>query len=57
MYLLCLVSLGFVDRGAIAQEKRLGRYNDAGTTRQLMAEPALGGMPAPGREALGAVLG
>jgi CHAD domain-containing protein len=38
-------------------QERLGRYNDAGTTRHLMAELALDGMPAPGREALGAVLG
>ena len=38
-------------------QERLGRYNDAGTTRQLAAELALDSMPAPGREALGAVLG
>jgi triphosphatase len=38
-------------------QERLGRYNDAGTTRHLMAELALDAMPAPAREALGAVLG
>jgi triphosphatase len=38
-------------------QERLGRYNDAGTTRHLMAELPLDGMPAAGREALGAVLG
>jgi triphosphatase len=38
-------------------QERLGRYNDAGTTRHLMAELAPDSMPAPAREALGAVLG
>jgi triphosphatase len=38
-------------------QERLGRYNDAGTTRHLMAELALDAMPAPAREAVGAVLG
>jgi triphosphatase len=38
-------------------QERLGRYNDAGTTRHLMAELARDAMPAPAREAVGAVLG
>ena len=38
-------------------QERLGRYNDAGTTRHLLAELAPEAMPAPAREALGAVLG
>ena len=38
-------------------QERLGRFNDAGTTRHLIAELAVDGMPVPAREALGAVLG
>jgi inorganic triphosphatase YgiF len=38
-------------------QERLGRTNDAGTTRHLVAELALDTMPAAAREALGAVLG
>jgi triphosphatase len=38
-------------------QERLGRFNDAGATRHLIAELALDGMPVPAREALGAVLG
>jgi inorganic triphosphatase YgiF len=38
-------------------QERLGRYNDAGTTSHLAAELPLDAMPAPAREALGAVLG
>jgi inorganic triphosphatase YgiF len=38
-------------------QERLGRYNDAGTTRHLMAELPRDAMPASAREALGAVLG
>ena len=38
-------------------QERLGRYNDAGTTRHLLAELAPDVMPASAREAFGAVLG
>jgi inorganic triphosphatase YgiF len=38
-------------------QERLGRYNDAGTTRHLLAELAPDAMPAAAREAFGAVLG
>jgi triphosphatase len=38
-------------------QERLGRYNDVGTTRHLLAELAVDALPAPGRQALGAVLG
>jgi len=38
-------------------QERLGRYNDAGGTRRLMAELPVETMSAAGRQALGAVLG
>jgi triphosphatase len=38
-------------------QERLGRYNDVGTTRHLLAELTVDALPAAGREALGAVLG
>jgi triphosphatase len=38
-------------------QERLGRYNDAGTTRALLGELAVDGLPPPARQALGAVLG
>jgi triphosphatase len=38
-------------------QERLGRYNDAGGTRRLMAELPVEIMSAAGRQALGAVLG
>src|SRR5262245_29302939 len=38
-------------------QERLGHYNDAGTTHHLMAGLGLDAMPAPAREAIGAVLG
>ena len=38
-------------------QERLGRYNDAGTTRALLSELAVDGLPPAARQALGAVLG
>jgi len=38
-------------------QERLGRYNDAGATRALLSELVVDGLPAAGRQALGAVLG
>jgi inorganic triphosphatase YgiF len=38
-------------------QERLGRYNDAGTTRALLGELAVDGLPPAARQALGAVLG
>lgn len=38
-------------------QERLGRYNDVGTTRNLLGELAVEALPATGRQALGAVLG
>src|SRR5262249_13462684 len=38
-------------------QERLGRYNDARTTRHLMTGLVLGPVPPPAREAIGAVLG
>jgi inorganic triphosphatase YgiF len=38
-------------------QERLGRYNDVGTTRGLLGELAVDGLPAAARQALGAVLG
>jgi triphosphatase len=38
-------------------QERLGRYNDVGTTRNLLGELAVDALPAAGRQALGAVLG
>jgi hypothetical protein len=43
--------------GSAGCKERLGRYNDAGGTRRLMAELPVEIMSAAGRQALGAVLG